>query len=38
VYFDGRRRYSHHNVSVFLIEMRKTIVERNLTVGCTVGK
>lgn len=38
VYFDDRRRYSHHNVSVFLVEMRKTIVERNLTVGCTVGK
>ena len=38
VFLDDRPRYGHQRVAVFLVEMRKTIIEGNLTVGCTVGR
>ena len=38
VFLDDRPRYGHQRVAVFLVEMRKTIIERSLIVGCTVGR
>ena len=37
-FLDDRPRYGHQRVAVFLVEMRKTIIEGSLTVGCTVGR
>ena len=37
VYFDNRHRDGHSNVSVFLVEVRMTILEKNGIVGCAVG-
>ena len=36
-YFDNRRRGSHRNIIVFLIEVRKSILKQNLITGCAVG-
>ena len=38
VFLDNRPRYGHQRVAVFLVEMKKTIIEKRLVVGCTVGK
>ena len=38
VFLDDRPRYGHQSVTVFLMEMRKTMIERNLIVECTVGR
>ena len=38
VFLDDRPRYGHQRVAVFLVEMRKTIIEKSLIVGCTVGR
>ena len=38
VYFDGRHRNNHTNASVFLIEMRITILNESRVVGCKVGE
>ena len=37
VYFDGRHRDGHKNASVFLVEVRMTILEEKGIVGCAVG-
>ena len=37
VFLDDRPRYGDQSVAVFLVEMRKSIIEMNLTVECTVG-
>lgn len=37
VYFDDRHRYSRRNSSVFMIEVRKVVLENGLLVGCQVG-
>ena len=37
VYFDSRPRYGYHNASVFMVEMRKTIIHDSLITGCLVG-
>lgn len=38
-YLDKRQRYGwrHDNASVFMVEVRKTILDQNLIVGCQVG-
>ena len=38
VFLDDRPRYGHQRAAVFLVEMRKTILEKSLIVGCTVGR
>ena len=38
VYFDSRPRHGHKNVSVFMVEMRKTILYDKLVVGCQIGR
>ena len=38
VFLDDRPRYGHQCAAVFLAEVRKTIIERSLIVGCTVGR
>ena len=38
VYFDGRKRDGHNNVSVFLVLVRKNITDNNLISGCQVGQ
>ena len=38
VYVDDRPRYGYKNVSVFLVEIRKTILHGGLIMGCKVGK
>ena len=38
VYFDDRQRGGHMNISVFLIEVRISILKHNLIVGCAVGE
>lgn len=37
VYFDDRCRSNHDNSSVFMLEVKKSIVEQNLIVGCGAG-
>ena len=37
VYFDGRQRDGHNNASVFLVEIRVTILKENGIIGCEVG-
>ena len=37
-FLDDRPRYGHQCAAVFLAEVRKTIIERSLIVGCTVGR
>ena len=37
-YFDDRPRDGHQNVSVLLLQVRKSILEQNLIVGCGAGK
>ena len=38
VFLDDRPGYGDQSVAVFLVEMRKSIIEMNLTVECTVGE
>ena len=38
VYFDDRQRANHTNTSVFLVEVRISVLKRNLVTGCAVGK
>ena len=38
VYFDSRPRHGHKNASVFMVEMRKTILYDKLIVGCQIGR
>ena len=39
VYFDDRPRYQskHENSSVFMLEVKKEIVQQNLIIGCGAG-
>jgi len=37
-YFDDRQRGSHRNTTVFLIEVRISILKQNLITGCAVGE
>jgi len=37
VYLDNRPRRGHRNASVFMLEARRTILERHLITGCSVG-
>lgn len=37
VYLDRRPRYGYRNASVFMLEVRKTIVFQKLILGCQVG-
>lgn len=38
VYFDSRPRNGYSNASVFLLEVKKVILQNNLILGCKVGK
>ena len=38
VYLDSRPRHGHKNASVFMVEMRKTILYDKLIVGCQIGR
>lgn len=38
VYFDRRPRHHHRNVSVFMLEVRKTILKQKSIIGCAVGE
>ena len=37
-YFDDRPRGNHRNSTVILIEVRVSILEQNLIIGCAVGE
>ena len=38
VYFDDRRRSNHDNSSVFMLEVKESIVDQKLIVGCGAGE
>ena len=38
VYFDDRPRYGYKNAAVFLVEIRKSILEYGSVVGCEIGQ
>ena len=37
VYLDDRPRSGHRNASVFMLEVRRTILDRHFIIGCGVG-
>ena len=38
VYFDDRPRNEHQNASVFMVEARRGLVNKNLFLGCQIGE
>ena len=37
VYLDNRPRSGHRNASVFMLEVRRTILDKHFIIGCSVG-